>query len=368
MNFFIIGPFVSLIISICLIIVVIYNRKKIGPISYSIFYITVILFLGVIYPFSLTFSTISFFSKVLTFTLWKFAVLIATISLGLLGMLYGFFLEGRKLNIVSSLIFCFLGALILYDLFNTDSIEISQIKSSYYYHYSNRAIIISLIFLYFLISFMWYIHIRIRNNLKKIDIEKLYFLISIQLTLLMVNYSWFIISQNLLFIDIHLILFWIVEISILYLLIKVPNFLVLLTNEIDTLVVFHKSGILLYVFNFTTENEENENLLKGSILIGISHILNNFLNREEQLNVIKMREKVVQLKYDNTHGYALLIISTPMTKILKKAINEFMNEFTTMHKENFEKINNSHSLIDISVFQTTKQIIIKDFSLFLKNS
>ena len=86
------------------------------------------------------------------------------------------------------------------------------------------------------------------------------------------------------------------------------TFLVI-TNKIFDFIIFHKSGILLYSFNFEKDQETDESLLKGSILIGINHILSSFIDKKDKLNVIKMKEKDLLLEYDNKFGYALLLVA-----------------------------------------------------------
>ncbi|MCK4480057.1 MAG: hypothetical protein KAV01_05985, partial [Candidatus Lokiarchaeota archaeon] len=136
-----------------------------------------------------------------------------------------------------------------------------------------------------------------------------------------------------------------------------------LTNKIHDFIIFHRSGILLYSYNFETGQETDESLLKGSILIGINHILSNFIDKKDQLNLIKMKNRDIILEYDNTHGYALLLTANHKNKFIDKAVNSFMTKFTSL---NGEKLKNLNGLIDVSEFRNAKEIIIENFEPFIK--
>jgi hypothetical protein len=138
-----------------------------------------------------------------------------------------------------------------------------------------------------------------------------------------------------------------------------------LTNKIYDFIIFHRSGILLYSYNFETGKETDESLLKGSILIGINHILSNFINKKDQLGLIKMQNRDIILEYDNKHGYALLLTTNHKNSFINKAVSKFMKKFTSINKE---KLNNLTGLIDSSEFRNAKEIILEFFEPFIKIS
>jgi len=129
------------------------------------------------------------------------------------------------------------------------------------------------------------------------------------------------------------------------------------------LIIFHKSGILLFSYDFDTDTEFDESLLKGSILIGLNHILANFLSQKDQLNLIKLKTRDLILEYDNKLGYAILLITNQKNKIIERAVKLFMDKFTTLNKQKLENLN---GLIDVSEFQNAKDIMFEFFKPFLK--
>ena len=137
-----------------------------------------------------------------------------------------------------------------------------------------------------------------------------------------------------------------------------------LTNRIYDFIIFHKSGILLYSYSFETGKETDESLLKGSILIGINHILANFIDKKDQLNLIKLKERDIVFEYDNLHGYAILLTTNHKNKYIEKAVNNFMQEFTNLNKE---KLKSMTGLIDVSEFRNAKSLISEYFAPYLNN-
>jgi hypothetical protein len=148
----------------------------------------------------------------------------------------------------------------------------------------------------------------------------------------------------------------------LYVIIKKPALLLVFTNKIFDFIIFHKSGILLYSYNFQTSKEVDESLLKGSILIGINHILANFTGVENQLNHIKMSDKGVIFNFQNDLGYAVLLIAKHKNKILEKTVQKFIKSFSD---QNEEKLLNLSGLIDVSIFKDTGKMINDCFSKYI---
>jgi len=145
-------------------------------------------------------------------------------------------------------------------------------------------------------------------------------------------------------------------------LVKKPSLLEVFTNKLYDFIVFHKSGILLYSYNFETRQEVEESLLKGNILIGINHILSNFSNLENQVSVIKMSNRGILFHFNNDLGYATLLIAKHKNSILENAVNEFNLNFAKRYLENFT---NLKGLIDVSNFRNTSELIQEYFRAFL---
>ncbi|MFX1358209.1 MAG: hypothetical protein ACFFA8_13125 [Promethearchaeota archaeon] len=119
---------------------------------------------------------------------------------------------------------------------------------------------------------------------------------------------------------------------------------------------------MLYSYNFQTNKEADDSLLKGSILIGISHILSKFSNIENQLNLIKLSERGVVFNFNNELGYAILVVAKHKNITLEKTVDKFMSRFSELNKVNLK---NLKGLIDISVFKNTNKLIIDVFKHYI---
>jgi hypothetical protein len=160
----------------------------------------------------------------------------------------------------------------------------------------------------------------------------------------------------------HLLFYLVTFLLFIYIIIKKPSFFLVFTNKIYDFIIFHKSGILLYSYNFQTGKEVDEQSLKGSILIGISHIMTNLSNIENQLTHIKMKDKAIVFNFDQELGIAVLLVAKHKNSVLEKTIIKFMNEFSQAYEE---KLRNLNRLIDISGFEDTSKIILQYFKHYL---
>jgi hypothetical protein len=149
---------------------------------------------------------------------------------------------------------------------------------------------------------------------------------------------------------------------VVFLAVKKPNVFVVFTNKIYDFIIFHKSGILLYSFNFEKQSEIDETLLKGSILIGINHILANLSNVEDQITLIKMSDRAIVFNYNNQLGYAVLLIAKHKNKILENAVDNFTKKFAEINKDSLKKLS---GLIDVSTFKNANDLIKEYFSHYL---
>ena len=145
---------------------------------------------------------------------------------------------------------------------------------------------------------------------------------------------------------------------------KKPEFYVDFLNKIYNFIIFHRSGILLYNYNLEKGKQADESLLKGSILIGINHILSNFINKKDQLNLISLRKQHdIVLEYDNELNYAILLIVRRKDSFIDTAVQLFMNKFSKLYGD---KLINLNGLIDTSTFRNTGELINECFSPFFR--
>jgi hypothetical protein len=178
----------------------------------------------------------------------------------------------------------------------------------------------------------------------------------------MIFYTLYFISQDFISKNLHLITFVVNSAYVFLVIIRKPSLFLVFTNKLYDFIIFHRSGILLYSYNFQTDKAVDDSLLKGSILIGINHILANFSNIESQLSLIKLSDRGVVFNFNNDLGYAILVIAKHKNKILETAVNEFMKRFSEVNRINLK---NLKGLIDVSVFKETNEIIKDVFKHYI---
>ncbi len=357
--------FVSIFLLIFLIgiLYVIINREKFEV--ETTFSITIVsYFLSEIFYFiSFNLSAENFFDIHIALVFWYISIITRSISIGLFASMHNLELnKDSKVRFLPALIYIFVGGSILSFLFVPNSITIIQIGIEYYYLFNNLGLLISISLFNFCIVFLsWTIQITGYKNFADKKLGKLYYIFMLLFGLQVLLQNLYIITPNVYFKLLHSLIYLISIGYFVGIVIKNPNLLAVFTNKIYDFIVFHKSGILLYSYNFQTREEVDESLLKGSILIGISHILANLSNVESQVTHIKMKERAVIFNFNTQLGYATLLIAKHRNNILEKSINNFMNEFSSINEENLQNLT---GLIDVSTFKNAKGLINQYFRHF----
>ncbi|MFX1312904.1 MAG: hypothetical protein ACFFHD_09855, partial [Promethearchaeota archaeon] len=70
-----------------------------------------------------------------------------------------------------------------------------------------------------------------------------------------------------------------------YIIIKTPSTFIVITNKIYFINIYHKSGVLLFSYNFSNMNNEIESKIWGNILIGLNYIVSEFTEKSSQIDV-----------------------------------------------------------------------------------
>jgi hypothetical protein len=284
-------------------------------------------------------------------------------SISILSLIHKFVINFEKKPVLLVLIYSiFIGVILGLSLI-PESYLISTDNGFYSFKFQN------LVLLYFLLSYNLIIIGVMCNNLTKNytsirdkKSRKRLFILTSEFLLIIIIYSIYIISQNIIIKYLYAVFYLLGATFVSYYLIKKPFLFIELTNKIYDFIIFHRSGILLYSYNFETGEETDESLLKGSILIGINHILSNFINKKDQLGLIRMQNRDIILEYDNKHGYAILLTTNHKNSFIDKAVGNFMKQFTSLNKE---KLKNMSGLIDVSEFRNAKNIILEFFEPFI---
>ena len=316
------------------------------------------------YFISFNLSAEAFFNIPLALILWYISIIARNISVGMFTSMYNFELnKDSKVTFLPVMVYIFIGGIFLSQLFVPDSLTVIQKDFEYFYLFNNIGLLTTFILFNFcIILFSWLIQIKGYHNFADKKLGKLYYIIILLFSSNISFYSLYLITLNLYFKLLHSITYLMSNGYFVFIIIRKPNLFVVFTNKIYDLIVFHKSGILLYSFNFQTREEVDESLLKGSILIGISHILANLSNVEAQITQIKMKDRAVVFNFNTQLGYAALLIAKHRNKILDSAVEKFMQDFSNINEENLQNLNR---LIDVSKFQNAHKLVIKNFSHYL---
>ncbi|MFX0026439.1 MAG: hypothetical protein ACFE8M_08475 [Candidatus Hermodarchaeota archaeon] len=373
----IIGYFLILCISFITIIYIIKNRKRYGTEIIAYLNIGVVFTSGFIFYSCYLFSVVFFISNTINLILWKILVISGFLSLIITSFLYSFFKEYRKIQIIPVLMISIFFGLLIGTLFLPNSILISihlppslpfsMIDVStinYHFNFSTGAIVII-----FQISITIYLlYISIYMNLKSEDLKESLplFLNTSIFTAPVFFYILYIIFQDQVYRELFVILIWITNFGVNVMIILKPEMFFLLPNKIYSVNIYHKSGILLYSYNFKKKEKILNNLkIWGNIIIGLNHILSEFVDKSDKIDVIQTREADIVVDYDNEHGFAVVVLTSKKNAILERIIQKFSQEFKSFYKNELNEIQDLNRLINVSEFKNAQQIIEKNFELYL---
>jgi len=349
------------------IIYVILNRGKYEA-ELAITITFIIYFMSEItYFISFNLSAETFFDISSSLILWYISIIIRNFSIGIFAALHNFELNrDSKVRFLTALVYIFIVGIFFSLLFVPDSFTVIQKDFEYFYLFNNIGLLTSIILFNFcVILFSSIIQIKGYHNFADKKLGKFYYILILLFSLNIFLYSLYLITLDTYFKLFHSITYIINIGYLIGVFIKKPSLFAVFTNKIYDLIIFHQSGILLYSFNFQTREEVDENLLKGSILIGISHILANLSNVEAQITHIKMKDRAVVFNFNTQLGYAALLIAKHRNKILDSAVDKFMQDFSKINEENLQNLDR---LIDVSKFKNAYHLVTKNFSHYLTNS
>ena len=333
------------------------------------------------YFFLFTLSTFSPTPEDIAFTIWDLSLIFNILFLILWTSNYVLELhKSSRLKYVPLLMFLLLGGIIISQILlrfiilmikelfkvpipSLDNFSVALINNNYHYVFINNNLLISIIILSVLIiCILGFSQVKGFSNFKDKTVGIYH---NVYITILCCNiivYVSYLITANDLLKHINLILN-LTNISFyFYVALKEPSLFVVFTNKLYNFIIFHKSGILLFSYDFEKQQELEESILKGSILIGINHILSNFSNIEDQINTINLRDHGIIFRFNNNLGYATLLIAKHRSVLLEKTLDEFNQKFSEKHREILENIS---GLIDVTKFSQTIDLIKDEFKPYL---
>jgi len=346
------------------IIHLVIHRKNYYPETPLLLVAVSYLILEGIYIVSFSLSADKGFNTSSALTLWYISILARITSIGQIASIHnGTLIKDSKIKIFPGLSYLFMFGVIISLLFCPNSFTLIETDLEYYFSFENAGLLTSIIiYISIIVIFTWIIQISGYKNYADKKLGKFFTFFLFLFSLNILFYTLTIITLDIYIKVIHLVLYDVNIGYLIYMIIKKPNLFVVFTNKIYDFIIFHKSGILLYSYNFQSREEVDESLLKGSILIGINHILANLSDVENQVTHIKMKDRGVVFSFNTQLGYAALLIAKHRNKILDSAVEKFMQDFSDINEENLQNLNR---LIDVSKFKNANKLVIKNFSHYL---
>ncbi len=268
-----------------------------------------------------------------------------------------------KLRYIPLLAFLLVGGIIIGQLLSSESFTVISITIHHHFIFKDTNLLTSIIILSVLIiGILIFSQIKGFSNFKDKNLG-IYYSIYIAIFSLNVSiYISYLITTSDLLKHANLILNLINTLFYFYVILKKPSLFVVFTNKLFNFIIFHKSGILLYSYDFEKRQELEESVLKGSILIGINHILSNFSNIEDQINTINLRDHGILFRFNNNLGYATLLIAKHRSALLEQSLDKFNQKFSEKHRDTLENLN---GLIDVSKFNQTIDLLKDEFGSYL---
>jgi len=380
-NVIILSLLIVNITSVCICIYTVYNilrnLQKYGNKLNVFLIITTITSFGLFHIMFLTLSLIIHVSEFTNVFFWKLSIISGLISLGFLLVIYSFVKEYKKIQTFPFLIYSILFGLSIGTMFSADSIQfkipndeisnfiINDFSNVNYIFNQSTGIFVSSTML-FISGYLLYLSIYIYFTAKEKPVSKRLLINTVLFSLSIFMYILYIFLQLFLFLALYIIFIFIDFIGVCYVLVKKPELFLLLTNTIDYIHIYHKSGILLYSYQFENVKKEKDAASWGNILIGINYILSEFTGLEEHIDNFQTKEAEIIVNYNDEFGFAVLIITNQKNIFLDKMVLNFMEDFKNQYKKELTEIQDLNKIINVSEFSETESLIKKTFSIYFQ--
>ena len=367
----VIGYLGSLIICIFSTTYIIIHFTAYGTRVMTILNLFNVIITGLIYS-TLFFFSIAVYPSVL---LWKITLIVGFSNLGITALIYAFLNDYKKIPTFAFLFYSALFGFLLGFLLFLDSIRLINNSSSIFpylvsdisevhYIFNNELALIITIFLVFLGIYYLYFSIKIYINSRNKHLTKWLIINTVFFCLPLMMFIFYIYLKLPIYRELHIIFLWIVYFSVAFMLIKKPEMFLALTNKIYNINIYHKSGILLYSYKFEKEKPVTDSAIWGNILIGLNHILSEFIDKKDKIDVMKTENLDIVVNYNIDYGFAVLVITNQKNDILQKLLNDFSDDFKEKYKNELNEIQDLNKIINISDFKDTKEIIEKNFKAY----
>ena len=307
--------------------------------------------------------------------MWKIISALVFIILGLALTIYAYLKETRKMLIFPSIVYSVMLGLLIGALTSPDSVNIEINPSlssptiimdlSYInYIYDFKTVIILLVFYTFIVIYTSYITISVYKNARNKKTGKQFLIILFLFAIPQILFILYIQLPLQIFRELHFIFLSTNFLGVVQLLIFEPEMTLILTNKVYAINIYHKSGILLYSYEFKYEKIRTETEIWGNILIGLNHIVNEFISEKNLIDVLQTKKSDIIVNYNNDYGFAVLILTNTKNIILSRRLEEFARDFKEEYKKELTEIQDLNNLIDASEFLDVEKLIKKHFSIY----
>ncbi len=373
----IIGFLVTFSLSLIVTIYIFRNRKNYGTELIGILNAATVFTSGILHSTHYLLSVVLFISPHINILLWKLSIIFWCLSLVITSLLFSFFREYKKIKSFPFLFYTLLFGLLIGALLSPNSVKlildpsipssvslINPFQINYILNFPTGLIIN--VFQILVIFYYLYIAIKINIESKKKEETLSLFLNAIIFSIPITLYALYILFQQTLFRELVIIILWIAYFGISIMFVKKPEIFFVLPNRIYSINIYHKSGIMIYSYNFDEQTDsKTESTIWGNILIGLNHILSEFLDTKDKINVIQTKEADIVVRYEKDSGYALIVITNRKNTIVEDLMKRFSDEFKQMYKNELNEIMDINKIINVSEFSNLKGLIEKNFQLYL---
>ncbi len=359
---------IGVILSIVISVITIYSHiKRFHNLKIKFLFISTIFLInyGIIYPLLKYLSLIAIFNEDFTLLLWRISSNLLICS-GILIIIGIETLDLKRFNIFLNLmIFTLSGYIISLTLMDetfiistviVDSLSYYEVEISFNYLISG---IILLIFILLKLNYNFLSVLKFKTKKRRLRVY--YIIPNTMIILMIISYLILQYLNPYLFSSFSLFFNWIGVLFSYYVFLKYYTKYLSFFSTAYEFVVFHKSGIMLFSYDFEKRERKDTSTIKGAVLIGINHILSEFSTAKDQITSIKLKDREIILEYNREYGFAILLTVNKSTNVFKKGTQLFMNQFIEKYKNELKSYMDLNSAIDTSAFDDTKKILLKTF-------
>ncbi|TXT64995.1 MAG: conserved membrane protein of unknown function [Promethearchaeota archaeon] len=347
------------------IVSLIIKRKRYGIDLIPLFNILLLIFIGILFPVILYLCMNMVFSISINISFFLIAIIIEAFSIWIYAFDLNLLKEYGKLPLFPFLYFTLLFSILVGILISASNVQSFTGTNDFLYTFNIGTESITLLYNISVLIYVNYIAMKIKmiSKYKNLSFKILLFTIMLSLTILF--FSLLLLFKNV--VSAHLFIIFFTS-SFFYrciIILRNPKIYVKLTNKIYYIHIYHKTGVLLYSYDFKNNTSQTDSMVWGNILIGLNHILSEFINKEEQINVFQTQNTEIMVSYNNLLGFAVLVITNQKNSYIQNCIEQFMSEFQQCYQKELQEINDINKIINVIEFKDTQKLIEKNFKIFL---